>query len=930
LLLCCCSSSDNSSNGDAKDPSGPDAVRRQVLPALYGISTSMAGVVFATGAAMNNMWWIAAGAALLVVAVVCTWDWLWRQELSLGAWAPASIAFATLCRVMQGHFLFRDFRWDPTHMSGILIVWKWPGLPLFLCGIFLLVVVASLFLASSDSEALLCSDRIGKLNQTAQLLSRAQSIDEPIRDPEVILEPLPLVAWALFPVCICTLLLGISLPYLETDEMAPDLTYVQYEGGWNTTAPGSAHQSKTLRSYVDFISYLYDRRLPCSALAVAYSSCIAPPIQFACILVALIRPSWVPLYLQRLMQNELSSQATLRFGNPMVMMLLVALLNFTGPGAKYFQTSFCPGFWFYNAYCLVSLFLSLMLDVDADRPSKKRSQGKDPLCGRSCLSPSSHREFRSSKRDPAAKMQRRTRSKGSSNSLRSVSDSEAGWSDEEEDNSDEEGSGSDSSESGDIPWPMVTTFIAGGTLLIAVGSAAMYVALTEPFLDFEYRISGVVVDTTSPTMLELWANILETNLWLGRLAAITLVYVMFLWMPLLAVSIFATRRGPACAFSPAAWNMRWTEKLVRPWAMAHIWAMSVVCVLYMTKSRNRMIFEVCAHFPARPDGFIAIVVMGVCVYLLHAIAKPLCSNPERELSYYWSGAPSLPGGSCVWGLGPGITFFFIFVSFYLHGPTSPPPVQDLKDVNSVLQRFTIPANEELKKLLPFAAGHCEDLWQWQSSPGQVPVYHGGQAAWKSDCLGHHNLAETTEDSSMGGKMNIKARWATGLDTLELTSLKVVPPTNIINDVQKWTFEIGALFTNLHVYIKVLLGDEVFIPTAPMCCNNPFHFTLQLTAYCEVGAGFGHVNLEVRDMDKIEFVHNVQGRSESPGEATSYQVNYGRSDVVEKALKKFMSLKMGKIIISHRDGSTEDPLENMGSVLDHIVQLNTGHHCLRSF
>ena len=65
-------------------------------------------------------------------------------------------------------------------------------------------------------------------------------------------------------------------------------------------------------------------------------------------------------------------------------------------------------------------------------------------------------------------------------------------------------------------------------------------------------------------------------------------------------------------------------------------------------------------------------------------------------------------------------------------------------------------------------------------------------------------------------------------------------------------------------------------------------------------------------------------------AKEKQVNYGRSGVVEQALEKFMTLKMGKIVVSKEDGSTADPLANMGSALDHIVQLNTGHHCLRSY
>mmetsp|Transcript_114248 Transcript_114248/g.245705 ORF Transcript_114248/g.245705 Transcript_114248/m.245705 type:complete len:94 (+) Transcript_114248:81-362(+) len=66
-----------------------------------------------------------------------------------------------------------------------------------------------------------------------------------------------------------------------------------------------------------------------------------------------------------------------------------------------------------------------------------------------------------------------------------------------------------------------------------------------------------------------------------------------------------------------------------------------------------------------------------------------------------------------------------------------------------------------------------------------------------------------------------------------------------------------------------------------------------------------------------------------------QVNYGSYDVVERAVRDFMTMKTGHFLLKNPDGTTTDPLDSSGDptwtisgYLAQIVQLNTGHRCLQ--
>eukprot|EP00435_Cladocopium_sp_Y103_P044247 s1516_g12.t1 len=144
-------------------------IRQKALPVVYGLATSMSCVLFATGSASNDMSWVTAGVLLLVISVVCTWDFLWCLDMNLATYGalfhgtfvcrikelqdlnptmrignkllPGKATFgmvlhvgrfATGLRAIQNHAIFRDLRWDPADAHGILVVYQYPGLQIFI------------------------------------------------------------------------------------------------------------------------------------------------------------------------------------------------------------------------------------------------------------------------------------------------------------------------------------------------------------------------------------------------------------------------------------------------------------------------------------------------------------------------------------------------------------------------------------------------------------------------------------------------------------------------------------------------------------------------------------------------------------------------------------------------------------------------------
>lgn len=847
--------------------------RRLMLPVLAGGSASMCGLVFADGAAGNEMGWIFMGACLIVVAVLAAWDWLWRLELSLSSWASIYAVAACLLRMVQGHLVFRDFRWDPDSESGLLVMWKTPGLQLFMLGFFILFLMFMFYLTCADQWT------DSEIHGVISLEELHQQSSAPEFNP--IFGGLQ---WLLVPISMYCFYRGVTEDLIVTDVVTPHVAWAQTGLVHNSTAHGTASDHHLSgQSYMDLINLLYDRRLPCSALAVSYAIVIQTPIQFAYVLLILARPWFNPIpdHLYSFMQTELAQQAPGRLTNPMVLMLMVALQNIFFLELKHFEATLGSGFWFFLAYCWIMVVLTSMMGLGREFDATVEGS-----------------------KDRNLTKKRATNGDDSDNSSYDGDDAD-----------------SDDIKTGeDTMVPMWAACLVG---LMFAAVVTTILGLTLPFLVFEVRLSGIIVRRTDPSILEFWQQLYDYYPLLGLASFATLTLCMLVWVPLrlLVASSQMLRLG-----SMLSHMVYYLEMGCRPWVMGHHWSVSCLVLYYIVTARNKAVIEVCAHFPDAPIGLLSVAAMGGAVVLMHMVS-PRVSTAKRPAPSRPVGVtvPStLPGGITVWYVGPVLTMCFWILLLFNHGPVAEPEIQSLDDVNTMLSRLLPATNEQLRQRLPESGGDCERLTQ----------HRGGSP---QNCVGHKPFAHHSSTRTSGitqTKMDISAEWAEGLNTLTVLDLSIAEPGNVTNASvpeswdQVWNVTLSGMFTDLNVMMKVDLNGKEFIRDY-LCCKTPFNFVIQVSAVCSQEAGFSDFTLHVLHLDTLDFIQKGY-MSNLAGTTATFQVDYGSFSAVEEALRSFMTGKTGHLVIENTDGSTTDPSIGVGKVLEEIVHMNAGTRCVQHY
>lgn len=908
---------------DEEVPSAPDPAqektrklqpfRRKALPIVYAMATSMSGIVFATGTAGNDMRYVTAGAVLLVIAVLCAWDFLWRLELPISTWGAVFQGFTTSLRVVQSHFVFRDFRWDPEDMHGILIVYKFPGLQFFMTGMFVLFVSLQLYMYTcswpewSTSEQVQSSLHLSSLSRD----TRADSLDDgSTLVPGRLCRGSRLWQWVLLPFCMLCIIVGTHIPLIQTEFTLPDVKWLHDAAAIQrfeaNHTPGYGHRFTDGDAYIDVITWLYESRLPCSAFVVSYNAMILPPVQFLLFFFILLRPSFIPEELYCSMQAYVMNLAPMRFIQPCIMMLIVGIANMPGPGDTLFGGWFTHGYWYFIAYCMSAILLAWSVQPSEEDPGKYAAAEESLPCESICekgLNSANGNGSNGVHKDGDSARALMAKYKQNANGMNGHGDED----------SDELSEGSDG---GDVcarkPFE-VAACIMGATVVVATA----YLALTQTFLNIQYRLSGLAIHSISPSVIDLWFSIGSVSRFLMFFAISTMVLLPALWLLLFAIRMVNDSLGSK---SDVARCAKYLEPIVRPWVLCHIWSASLCLVYYMVTARNKATTEVCATFPETPIGMVAILCLGVGMYGLIAYAKSV-TRPKHLPKY--SSSPQLPGGFVIWGVGPMALMMFWAFLLYSHGPQRPPTISSVDDVNSALSKLLPDMNRQLHKNIKDSAGDCEALWDYRTENGEV-LFSSPLSEIHRSCTGNAPLAHM--DANRGGVgTDITVLWATGLGSLDIADMVVTPPTDISVPVQRWFITLSAMFTDLHVYMKVTVNGKEWLKDY-MCCDKTLHFTVKVFAECQVGTGFSALHLELVNMDKVNFVQKTQMIVDS-GASASFEMDYGTSETVEKAIANFLTLKTGNLLMRNSDGSTTDTLQTAGEALSHVIQLNTGERCL---
>jgi len=904
-------SDEATTGGVSRQKRSDQAIRCKALPIIYGFATSMACLAFALGVSLDSMQWIAFGALLLAIGVLCAWQWFWYLELTLSHWAVASQAIATWLRNAQAHLFFRDFRWLPVSDEGdetgrLLALEKYPGVWIYLLGFFLTSAVCACVMAAPPVHAHREPDAAG-----SQPLAGGKTKKPVNRSP--IVRFVVGLEWVVFAIMVTFYYLGITRPLMETSFELPGLHYVHSgpQMAQEVAAASNGPVQKDMHmhpggSYLRLITTLYDDRLPCSAMVISFNTCVRAPMQILTFLAVMLRPSFMSNGMLRNLQAIwIEHQAPGWFCNPMVIMLLVALLNLTGPSGSMYNSTLGRGFWLFLVYATTSVFnawLFMAFPESGAFASLVEAAKKRSLDMRNSISPL--KEENSTHMDSSFP-------EPSKPGYEAMEDAEAGT------------DGSESSEGESDHLITITTVKKGAAALgicviLVMLAVSTYLGLTRPFLDFEYRLSGVAMQQATPTVLELLNGIGDIQRYLQVFAALTLFGSLAAWVPLFIVRLaLHTADGSKNMVSEVA---RILEVAVRPWVMIDIWAFSVLLIYYIVTARNKGIVEVCAALPKFPIGLTSIFVTLVAAKGLKHLAREVMPSGMTGVHHHHGAGrgASLPGGNGIWGAAYGLTLMSTASYFYVHGPVATPNIQNLWDLNREVEVMVPLVNTRMREKLPHSVGNCQALWEHEVKKGADASSYDN---FMTGCRGQKALAQVHDQRLFG-----EATWATGIDSLEIMQLQVRPPINITHDTRRWNMTVSGRFTDLHLWLRVNMGDRELINDY-MCCRNPFHFAIEASVTCTDGKGFGVVELEVAQIDRIEFEHQTEIASD-PLDETSLQVNYGSFKEVEGSVRDFLTMKTGHLLLKNPDGSVTDPLDSAGSYLQKIVELNTGHLCLR--
>jgi len=320
-------------------------------------------------------------------------------------------------------------------------------------------------------------------------------------------------------------------------------------------------------------------------------------------------------------------------------------------------------------------------------------------------------------------------------------------------------------------------------------------------------------------------------------SAATLIFLPLLWLVLFGIRMMLDKDEDTylgdvvLRFEPA----------VRPWVMCHIWAASLILIYYIVTSRNKAAVEVCAKIPERPIGLVAIMCMGMGTYALLAFAKFLTKPAHAPTQKM----PSLPGGALVWLGGPMVTMAACILALSTHGPMRPPAVSNVQDINHAFSKMLPKLNNKFYNDIMPGYGDCKAFSNYELQQG----------ASMQSCAGSQPIA--SHEQTMGGhKIAASALWASGLNTLELLDVVVESPGDAMVGTQLWYMNIRGVFRDLHIYMQVLVDGKAWYKDY-ICCDQTFHFTLQVSVPCQPGIGFGTMQLNLLHMDKIDTTQQNQ-------------------------------------------------------------------------
>lgn len=858
----------------------PSSLRKKLSPFLFGGFVSFA-VEAAQFGAVNESWAaFVFMVLLLVLATVLTFDWLCRMELTLGSWGPASQLFLILVGYLQGVCLFTDFRWAGEDEGGYFSMPMQPGVWLMTVGVVIALITFPVFLDADDTvewgSAYEDDDDAHSPGYKERVRHRRATMAAMVEARR----PARVVVCLLLPVCLLTMFMGITQPMAEVHLAPPKIVLLPDElrspGRARAVESGPVPPSTTALQTVKVSNFM-------NVIVSSYKGHVP---------MSAISVIWLAFRSTTLLVIQT--------------VLVVARPSFVSAhqlqGARDAIVHGASG-------RLINPMINMLAIawLNYSDPSQGAVQitfGAGfwylVMHAFSVIALALFVEVDADKLDRVDRA--RTLTVGQVH--------------------DDGGDGSDDS---DAPRFDPKTLKGAAVLaLTGVTVVAMYVGFTNPFLIIKVRIEGVLAGTSYPNLVDLWNSLMIANSGVGRIAACTVLGAMLVWVPLLFLALHCS--NSRCALI--------SERTARQWVMGHQWMQALLLpylILTIKSAHSDALVEACYQLPLPPYAPLGIVVMGVGVIALQSLGRSLTSAPASRPPPPRKGGlkiPRLPGGNMVWAVCLGSVFC---ATFYKLISTAPKPVarfKSLAEANENMGYMQTYINDQLKANLPESMGNCQALRAYREKQGLSETNRD------TKCIGDKDLANNT-----AGSVLFRAKWITGIDTMRVTRMELLPPSNEDASFQKWNFEIDGQLTDLHVWLKIGLsahawdslnafedvfdfgnGAKVWFDDN-MCCTNPFKFTIQASAECFEGYGFRPVKMDIPRLDPIEIKHTVD-----KGKMGSYEANYGSYSVVQDALRKLFQAKTSQVRVQMGDSTIVDPMDFISKKMEELVRLNTGKEC----
>lgn len=471
-------------------------------------------------------------------------------------------------------------------------------------------------------------------------------------------------------------------------------------------------------------------------------------------------------------------------------------------------------------------------------------------------------------------------------------------------------------------------------------------------------VGGVIVYRQEPTLSRLFDALwMQSPLFSGLMVLVLMVTpALFLCVAFARIMLFRH-------FFDPIWARRlwYLEQLLKPWVMGDVAAVSITSLFLSIQEPSTDFVFLCVRLAQPPVGFLACLGQGVACWGMRWCALPL--RPGREAAAnsssqrvrpmdeaaeskaplllvafdtaakYCQPAPK-QGGAPPWTFSwlaclvwrELFVWLFWFTIFWRLGPSEPPFVHSLEDLNVVLRGEVPRVNMLLMEHIPSSIGDC-----WA-----VKQHHLHLAEDYCKPVPMVPLHVPFED------LSARVVFIDGISSLRIMELQVLPENRLalkdagpfsasFDNGQRWAIKIKGEFSDLKIWAEATKGNEDLVD-GYICCHRPYHVGLQLSMLCRDPEGFaGNLTVDNFQIDPVSLNTRWADGTPAEGEQSTFEIEMGGNDpdLIHQAIKKHLE----SAIVAKTGGATPVkaglPPFALSSLLNKLLRFNGGTHCPRA-